>query len=810
LALTLTTNALLSSQRTGIEPQIVLEIEGLDLLFGIFPVTRIIKYGQEGLTYGQENIFYGKVFEDPNSREYISKEGTRGNITQQILQDKGGTSSISTYEINLVDKNRELSEKFVEDPAYGDILTRNAKVFLMYKGTNFPDDANEIFQGIISNIEYGAGNLRITISHPEELKRQDIFEKIDVELDGAIDDTQTTIQLNSVQGILESADTATSYINIDDEWIEIGTVNNSLNQLEGCSRGALGTAPAAHDNNKEVSTFWVFNDNTIDMALKLMISGGPSIYSTLQVDRFIEFEGTSITNAIYFKSHNLNSEYGITVGDKIGITGASEAANNFTERNIVSIVSLGERSYITVDGPLLVFEEDGATASFSSLWNVYPDGLGMLPKNVDIERHLYYKNTYPSSFPTQLFYIKDTIEAKKFIDEQLYFVTGAYSIPRKGRSSMGYTVPPLSIENTPVIDERNITNLKDLKISRGINENYYNAIVYRYNEQLQEDKFLSGYILKSNESTNRIKNVRNRPLGITANGLRPTTENEAIIARVSQRLIDRYKFAAYSISNIKLPYKVGYPLEVGDIIAFGSENMNLRDPETGQNIRPSLYEVTNKKLNIFGGYVQISILNTAFALDSKFGVISPASILKDGSSATKLILQKSFGTAATEQEVLKWNNYIGSKIKVFNDDFTDIDESFITGFDPVLPDTVVISPPLSFIPDSSHYLELANYDDSNILAENIVKNTFAFISSSIDVTSGSSDTVFDVSDSSNIQEGFKIRVHSDDYTRDSDDVEVTDVTGNTITVESLGFTPQSSDIVEILNFADSNPAYRWI
>jgi poly(A) polymerase Pap1 len=87
----------------------------------------------------------------------------------------------------------------------------------------------------------------------------------------------------------------------------------------------------------------------------------------------------------------------------------------------------------------------------------------------------------------------------------------------------------------------------------------------------------------------------------------------------------------------------------------------------------------------------LTLLNTAFDLDSKFGVISQASNLKDESSTTKLYLQKSFGTTATQSETDKWEDYVGSKVRVFNDDFSVLEEVTITGIDPVLNDVLNVN-----------------------------------------------------------------------------------------------------------------------
>lgn len=810
MAFSLTTRAFYASRQNQLEPLIVLEIDSCDLIFGTNPITTVIKYG-DGYSYGDPGLVYGGLVVDPNSRDYISLDGTSKEITQQLLQDQGGTSSISTFNITLVDKNGEISRTLIPDDIAGDVLSRNCKVYQSFNGTRFPEDALLIFQGIVSDINYGQGNLKIKCSHPEDLKRQDIFTKIDTQLDGAINDTVTDIVLTQTEGIFESQDAATTYVRIDDEVIQVGNINYSTDTLENCSRGALGTMAEAHDDEADVETIYLLEGNSIELALKLMLSGGPDSYLNLSPKNFVEFENITVPNAIQFESSNIERDFGVAVGDLLTITGAANPENNFIERAITSVVSIGTSSYVIVDGDPLVAEEAGGLAQFKSKWNTLADGLGMLPRNVDVQRHLEYQDTYAANFPPYLFFLKDTINGKEFIDKELYYPSSLYSLPRKGRSSVGYTNPPLSVDNVPLIDERNITNLQSLSISRTLSKDFYNAVVFRFNEQLLEEKFVAGEIILSADSTNRIKGLRNRPLRIDSKGLRRNAETINIINRISDRIIDRYKFAAARISNVEMLYKDGFTIEAGDIVTFGSQNMNLKDPENGLPIVPKLYEVVERRVNIIDGKVRLTLLDTAFDINAKFNVVAPSSIIKNGSSSTRLQLQKSFGTESSEIESDKWEQYIGASLLVHNADFSSTAVTTLVGIDPVLNDTLNVNPPLPFTPTDSYFVEFNDYDDSSITSESIVKNNFGFVNPFIDVTSASSGTVFDVSDASDFYIGINIKVHNDTFTRNSDEVVVTDITGTQITVNNdLGFTPVSGDTVEILNFLDENPGYRII
>lgn len=809
----LTTTATLLSRETQVEPQIVIKIDGVDLIFGTDPVTTVIKYGDDGLEYGQANTFYGGLIVDPNSRDYISIKGkTTKQITQQIIQDQGGTSSISNFNIELVDKNGEVSSALTPDTELGDILTRNCQISLGFEGSNYPDDFIIIFQGIVQEARYGQGNIVLKISHPDELKRQDIYTKIDTELSAAIDDTVTTIPLASVTGLIQTSDTLTSYIRIEDELIEVVDINTTTNELENAARGALGTTAVAHADEDAAETFYTLSGNSIDLALKLMLSGGPTFYLVDSVTNFVRINSIDIVNAVQFESYDLVQEHGVAVGDLLSTTGAANAENNFTDRTIINIVPLGTSTYIVVDGDPLVIEENTAgSASFKTQWNTLPDGLAMLPKNVDVARHLAFQDTFTANFPDYLFYLRDTITAKDFLEKEIYYPAGLYALPRKGRASLGFTNPPLSVESVPTLDENNITNLSKLSVTRATSRNFYNAIVYRFNEQLLEEKFLAGEILLSAESNNRIQNIKNRPLKLESKGLRTNAASINIINRLQDRMIDRYKFAASRIDKMELLYKDGFNIEAGDIVVFRGENTNLKDPDTGLPLPTRLYEVINKSLNIIAGKVTLDILDTAFDINAKFGVVSPSSILKDASSSTQLFLDKSFGTLPAESEVDKWSQYIGIKILVHNADFSVSGETTITAIDPILPDTLNVNPALGFTPDSTYTIEIADYDESSLEAQSTAKNNFAFVNGYTDVTSGTDGFIFDVTSVANAFVGQTVKVHSLDFTDVSDETTITDITSLTITVEDdLGFTPSSGNIVELLGFDDGNPAYRII
>lgn len=807
----LTTRAFLLSRQTRIEPQIILDIDGIDLIFGAVDVTVGIKYGTSGVKYGDEGIFYGGVVVDPNSREYISigsgpgSSKTTKNISQQLLQDKGGTSSVSRFTIELVNKNNELSNIFTPGVNIPDIIAANAKVFITFQGSSYPEDAVKIFDGIISDCEYGPGKIILTVAHPEELKRQEVFRQVQTELSANIDNVQTNIPVLTTNGILESQDAITTYVRIDDEFMEVTGINpTSLDVV----RGSLGTASDTHDDEAEVSTVYIFRERPLTGALKLMLSGGEEFYATLPIENINSPEGSFVQNAVTFDTLDLNSDIGVVAGDILEIFDSSIPSNN-TTRNILSIVQSGAFAYCVVDGAPLGSEGKIASARFKSKYNTLKDGGGLLSRHVDIEQFERLDSIFSTSFPDYQFYLRDSVKLKEFIETELFFPSALYSIPRKGRSSVGYTVPPLSVETVPQITSTQITNIGSLVVNRSTTRFFYNAIVHKYNESLLDGEFIASEIVFSADSQNRIK-YNNKPLNIESTGLRRNAQTINIINRIQSRLIERYKFAAQSVSRIKVLYKDGFFIEPGDVVAFGNEDTQILDPETGENMSQKLFEVINKSLSIIGGEVTLDLLDTNFLISARFGVISPSSIISSGATTTQIPLSKSFGTKDFELEVSKWVQYVGQELIIHNADYSFSETVTLLEISPTLPDTLIVSA-LSIAPGAGLIVDLAEYDESSQDANRFSKASHAYINYFGSITTGVSNTVFDVADASFLRVGQTVQVHNDDFSNNSDETTITDITGLTVTVaDDLGFLPGLGDSVELIGFMDGGDPYRII
>lgn len=809
MGIALTDRADLLAENPNKELQLILKIDGIDLIFGARDVGIAWRIGDDA-TIGQPDLVIGGIITDPESRDYISESGTTRQLTQQIQPDKESNSSVPIMNIRLVDKNAEVTKAFQPGNNVADILYRNAKIYSSFVGASHPEDSIPVLFGVVSDIEFGPGFVDVKISNPEQKKRQSIFQRIDTNLDGAIDSSQTSLVVNSTNGMFEPKDVLKTYVQIEDEIIEYSGISG--NTLTGLSRGSLGTTASSHDNDQDVGTVYRFQDKPINLALKMMMSKS-GVYNTQKTPAFQQLTPSLfVDNAIRF-NENVKNTLGVVEGSIISISGATESSNNVTDAVVSEVVEAEFGSYVILDADLATETDSSAIASFKSQFDTLPDGCAMSPEDVDVEQFVRINNLFNASFPDYDFRESDTIDAKDFIDKEVFFPSGLFSVPRKAKTSVQYTLPPLSDINTKKLNEDNVIRPDQIKITRSINKNFYNTIVYKFDHDIVQDKFKSGIITEDNDSINRIQ-AGTRQLVIESKGLRNNASTQSFVTRQTQRFLNRFKFAAESLT-IDVDYGTGFNMDVADTVILDGKELKISDVNTGdRSFLPRIMELVNINKNFVNGKVRINVLDTNFAIKGRFGVISPSSKVGTGASTTKIPLKVSFGTASGARESAKWKKYIGEKIFVHNPNFSLTDEVTLQGFDSVETESMVVSPALGFTPSENDIVDVANYPSSANKADNaIYKDVFCFFNPQVDVASGSSSTSFDVSsgDVSKFFVGAIIEVHTEDYSVVSPEVEVEDITSTTITVDKdLGFTPSPSMKVDFIGFADEGDPYRLV
>ena len=513
------------------------------------------------------------------------------------------------------------------------------------------------------------------------------------------------------------------HIRINDEVIRYeATTATTFGTL---TRGALGTTPSTHSPSNAVESFYRLEGNVIDLALKVMCSGVNGPYSEDNaMKHFVRISPSeTVANTIFFNGQDISKEEGIVVGDFITTTGdPNGAANNVTNKAITAITQTDLGSFITVSG--VNFVESTNTVGlidFTSQFDTLGEGLRFLGGNeVDIEEHLFIQRTFLSSFDYD-FFLKDSIKGNEFLSEQLYNPASAFSIPRKAKASLGFNVGPLPTQDVKIIDDSNVINPSKLRLRRSTTKNFFNVVVYKFEQQVLEDRLKSGQLTISGDSITRIK-IGNKPLIIEAQGMRVALSGKNLAIQATSRRLNRFKFGAEWIRGVQLNFATGFNLEIGDKVLVDLADLQLTDINTGTRAgEERIFEVSQKSLGLKDGQIIVDLIDTNFNKDARFGLISPASFVDVGIDSSNFTIRESFNSLFGTNEFKKWNKYPGVSVQVRNSDFSTVDKAVVDRF---IGNQVVLKTPLSFTPSSGMIMEMSAYSDQ----PTNVNSIFAFMS----------------------------------------------------------------------------------
>jgi hypothetical protein len=795
-------------QEINIEANIIMEIESdaFPEVFGLVGVTRALRIGD--FEFGDEYKIGGTVI-DENSRDWISPQGTTTNITQKVDTDKpGGSSSVTTYTVNMVDKGGALTNMFSPGIRVPDVLGLEASVYWAAQGGAHPEDSVAVFRGVISRIEFGAGNVRVTIDSPQQLQRQDLLPKFTAKTTASITDSDTTIPLDTITGLVESQDSLTTYVRIEDEIIEVGGISGT--DLTSCVRGSLGTTAVSHDIDQDAESFYrLTEDSPIDMALKLITSGvgefGEGTVTRINLLEDLLF----IQNSVFIRDNTFPDREGFVIGDTASITGASNAVNNITDREIIDIVIEENGTIIRFSGTDMVTEAGNFTIKFKSKYDTLNFGCEISPFHVDIERFEELKNLVGTQQPAFDIYIKDTIStARDFIDADILFPSGMFGVFRKGRISVGANLPPLSTQNTKTLSIDNVKDPEEIRINRTFKDKFYNSVAFKIEQNALDDRFLAAPVTLSNDSANRI-NVGTKLLQVEAKGVRDNPINRNKLQVQANRLLDRYQYGAETLT-LKANFKT-FTVEVGDSVVLNGSTLNLSDSSTGtRDYSSRVLECFSKSISLTTGNVELTLMDSIFQVDARYATVSPASFIGTGSTVNKLVLKRSFATLEGVPETRKWEDYVGQRIQVRSPDFTFQEIVTFVSIDGSDPNKINVIPDLSSAPLENYVIESPDYDDTDSRIDSFWKSQHAVPAKEIEIISGVSSTQFNVAlgQEDNVLVGEKINVHSADYS-DEIEVEVLGKTSNLITVEDLGFTPDSSYGAISIRFKPDDNGYVY-
>ena len=817
MATQLSVKAQALSQEISIKPNIILDIEGVNLIFGAMPVFKTLEWDDEN-AFWDDGLNWDSVIKDINSRDYISFNGSTTSLSQQIAPDKGNTSSITTANISLIDKNGEVSKALSFD-AIEEILGRKATLSIGFQDGAHSVDSNRILSGVVVDFYTDAGTVMVSIASSQTLQRQLLLEKHQTELTANIDNVQTTINVIDTSNFYQSQDALTLYVKIDDEIMRVDSVDSETELT--VTRAQLNTVANAHDIEASCESFYTLTGKPLDLARKIMLSKeGNEYFESLDIPKSINFVSAteSIANAVIFDHYNIQDKTGLTVGDFFKL----DSALNTGTYTIDGFGTLENGdSYILAKEALTTENEYNNSLSYISKWNTLSTGLGMLTNEVNVSDFDSISSAFGSNFVDYTLFVKDSIDdASDFIQKQLYFPQGLYPITRSARASVKFVVPPFSSDIVNTINTESITNISQVKQRRSAHKYLYNTYVYRYNVDSIEDKYLTGKVTVSATSANRI-NLGKKQLKIESDGLRNNAATSTVIENITQRYIDRYQFAPVYYENIEVNFKTGFPLEIGDVVPFGGSDIKQVDLSSGKrDSNAKLFEVINKSINIKTGKIKLTLLETSFEINARYAVISLSSnVAATGSTTTRIKITKTNDTDEYVRESDKWLDFSSQnssrryKIRVRSNDYTQDETVNLIGVDPTNSDFLLLETPLSFVPDSNHICEVPEYDDTSADIDSEYKLRFAYFNAQAVITSVTDNQTFEVDDGSRIAVGSKIYVHSKDYTRDSfaQDIEIDSIVANLVTLNKpLDFTPQVSDLLDGSDYLDGGFKYAII
>lgn len=842
---------LFSTQQTK-QIILVVKIDGLGDVLSSAPVKTRVLYGDPGINYGDPGLVYGGLrdYVDENGNTYRDLLSLNGSLTlSQKLEPENGKASISNITLTFIDKDQFMTQLISPGVIIDEILGKEVQVFLGYAEISYPQDYVQIFRGYVAACDSQSGLATIQIADPNIKRKQQLFYTAKTKLTADVTSSSTSFPVGASQdfhipllGPDQALDPAIKcYYKIDNEWVRGGP--SGTTSLGGYldpttlspvnpDRGARGTTAASHSAGADVTAAVSIEDNAINIALKIMLSGWGGPWKTgveiLSTGVFPDADPyTNITHKIVFKSKvDVVRDYGLVVGDYITFTGSvvDSGSNNIPSYKITGFEDLDDEKnrVVIVDQSLAKEYPTPATLSFRSQFDTYPlsCGLRLTPKDVDVAQHIYIRDTFLGVTASDYaFLITDTEDSgKDFIEKEVYLPVGMYSLTRRGLCSCGYTKPPLATKDIVFLNADNIIDPGSIKPSRAVNgRSFYNEIDFGYDCD-DGGNFTSNLKVLDSESLSLIG--ISQVLTIESRGLRTDNSASTYLDRIAKAMLSRFK-RGMIVVPVKTTWGVGNTLEAGDVVAV-EDNGDLQIPnfETGErNSGTKLYEILEKSLDLKSGVVSLKLTAVVGAqVSDRHGIISPSSLLDTGSTTTDLVIKDSFGAIFPGQENLKWANFVGQKILVHSYDFTDSEETTLLGFDSSNPYILQVNA-LSFTPSADYIIDIAPYPSStDPLEAQAYKQIFAFFDPQIAVASGTSHTVFTVSstDIDKFHVGSPVRIHSLDYTVDSGDtknilVKTIDSGTNTITVDTdLGFTPTSSHLVELVGFQDGLGPFRII
>lgn len=806
---------------------VVVKFDGIDTAFSILPTYKSLKYGDPGVYYGQPGLVYGGYRLLPDVLSVLSVES---NLTiSQRLEPEQGRASIQQLTLVLIDKNYQVSQALYDA---GEMLGRRCKVSIGFQNSSYPDDYIAASRGLITNVQFQTGRVVITLGDLGQRRRTAIFQSAKTTLTYAINSTTTSIPVVSYadfydltvdQGALPStAWRVRPYLHIGDEYILYGynpfhPTGTHAPYIQVLERGARGTTKVSHDVGDEVSHAVELQENALLLALQIMLSGNGvlDLGNAAALGGVVDPNVPHATNVILLPgSVDANRDFGLVVGDSVTVAGSGKSANNKTVTVTGFGSAFGETNRLIYCSDSFQYENPStATLTFRSQFDVLPTQIGLKipPAEVDTQGHIDLKNLYfyGSEYTLKIF-VTDQQTGKDFIESQLYFPIGAYSLTRQGRLSVGFTRPPMATQSLVFLDSSNVIEPNAITTQRGLNSRkFFNQIQYEY-DPTDAGAYQAVIRALDTDSLNEIGVMTLLP--IKSNGLHGAN-GELVADRVTRRLLGRYKRGAVEIS-LKVNFAAGSQIESGDVVAVVDDGgLAIQNFETGNRYLGSmLLEVTDRTLDVKTGQSQLKLVTgLGSQLDDRYGTIAPSSKLL--STSTNVLLRMDSTSFGATTQAAKWADYVGQTIRVHSPTYSVSGTTTLTGISATVPDALEVSPALGFTPGANYIVEIDSYPaTTNPDDDALYKMIYSFLDPTLSVLAGSTSTVIQLStvDAAKCTAGQKVIVHNADYSIESAETAIQSVSATSITLASaLSFTPAAGQKVDLIGFIDGGGPYRF-
>lgn len=503
------------------------------------------------------------------------------------------------------------------------------------------------------------------------------------------------------------------FVRINDEFFKY--TGKSGNTLTGISRqqSPFNSDIAPHEPGTDVNLVVRLTGSALDIARKLLVSGRNTFFeSNLDITHFNYISPTEIVpNSIFFFGVDVAEDLGFVTGDYITTSGASNGANNVSAKQIIIIEKTNDGSYIVIDDVSFVNElNSSGTFSIRSQWDTLGFGCSMHPNDIDLVEFERINRLFLGGFSYD-FRIQNQFIAREFIEQQVLRPTTAFSILRRGRTSIGFHSPPIPGAETLGLNQGNVENAARLKIKRSLSKNYYNTITYNFEQDDIDQNFKKIKVIKDDSSIEDFQ-VGQRSIVINGEGMRDSTGGSALATSGGGRFLNRYARAAEFIEGIEVRFGDIFSVDIGDNVVFDFSELKASDIKSGTRTGAArIFQVINKTMDLKSGKVSISVVDTNFTGAERYGLVSPSSLVNVGVSTTQFSIKGSFNSVYGTNEYLKWTRFGTPAVRIRSaDGVTRIGVSRIQS---ISGNTVTLQTALSFVPKANDIMEFPPYNEQD-------------------------------------------------------------------------------------------------